>query len=503
MNLKQRLSSGKLFVFNLVMLGIVLGAALTLMSFSCASPSGSPGALRAETPALPPPSGDLAQALAAAESIQRAFNYVADTVKPSVVELDVVETLSAPSGSDDNPFRFFFGPPEDGEQAPREFEQNGLGSGVIVRRDRNTVYVLTNNHVVGAATRITVKLHDEREFEASVVGTDERRDLALVKFETSDEDISVARLGDSSTLRVGDWAIAIGSPLGYFESVTAGIVSALGRSGGPDGNISDFIQTDAAINRGNSGGALVNIRGEVIGINTWIASNTGGSLGLGFSIPINNAKRAIDDFISKGKVEYGWLGVLLREIDKPSAASLALTDSKGAFVGHVFQGSPADKAGLLPGDFVIALDGSRVSTVDQLVRAVGDIPAGQKAAFTVLRDGKRLDLEALIEKRDDASAADYSKLWPGLDVVAPASPDVPKEKAPKDGKGAYVVNVLPRTPAAIVELKPGDLVVAVNEKPVDGLASFYRLLNDRKEQKVSFTVVRDGATLTTLAFVRK
>jgi len=169
----------------------------------------------------------------------------------------------------------------------------------------------------------------------------------------------------------------------------------------------------------------------------------------------------------------------------------------------VFQGSPAEKAGLLPGDFVLALDGEKVGNVDQLVRLVGDVPAGRKTRFSVFRDGKALDLTATIEARDDTIASDYARLWPGLDVVSPLSADVPKDKAPKDGKGVWVVNVLPRTPAATIELKPGDLVTAINEKPVSDVASFYRLLNDPKDKKLSFTIVREGTTLSTLAFVRK
>jgi S1-C subfamily serine protease len=179
-------------------------------------------------------------------------------------------------------------------------------------------------------------------------------------------------LGNSDALKVGDWAVAIGSPFGLFSSVTTGIISAIGRNGGPDGNISDFIQTDAAINRGNSGGALANIRGEVIGVNTWIASTTGGSVGLGFSIPINNAKKAIEDIISGGSVKYGWLGVLLSSPDKQSLADLGLGERRGAMIGNVFSDGPAGKYGILPGDFVVAIDGRTVASIDQLVRIVGD-----------------------------------------------------------------------------------------------------------------------------------
>ncbi|MBL8968452.1 MAG: PDZ domain-containing protein, partial [Spirochaetaceae bacterium] len=313
----------------------------------------------------------------------------------------------------------------------------------------------------------------------------------------------VATLGDSSSLQVGDWAIAIGNPFGFVSSVTIGVISALGRSQGPDGNISDFIQTDASINRGNSGGALVNIRGEVVGINTWIASPTGGSIGLGFAIPINNAKKAIDDFITRGKVEYGWLGVSLRGLDKANAEELGLPDSKGAFVAHVFNGSPADKAGILPGDVIVEANGSAVKSQDQVVRTVGDLAAGKTAPFSVYRDGKRLELKVLIEARKDSVASNDGNLFPGLDVVSLDSPEIDKDKLPKGAKGVAVANVFPKSPAATIGVKPGDIVTAVNEKPVSTLREFYRLLNDKQAKKLAFTLLRDGQEVSTLAYVKK
>jgi len=236
----------------------------------------------AESPADSAPASTKAD-LAQAVSVQNAFRFVAETVQPAIVEINVTITQPVQEDpQDDFPWQFFFGNTPD--QKPKPRQEHGLGSGIIVRRDGDTYYVLTNNHVAGSADKITVRTYDGKQHTGSLVGKDERKDLALVKFSSS-HDIAVATLGDSSALRVGDWAIAIGSPYGLVSSVTAGIVSALGRTGGPDGNISDFIQTDAAINRGNSGGALVNIHGEVVAINTWIASESGGIVGLGFAIP--------------------------------------------------------------------------------------------------------------------------------------------------------------------------------------------------------------------------
>jgi len=510
MSLLKKLYSRNFFILNLVLVGTLIGFGLAYTGFSrtASSAAAVPAvAIRAESPMASAPA-EVKAALAQAEAVQNAFRYVAEQVQPSIVEINVVETATKGDNPQNQlPWRFFFGTPQDREQQdqvqPEPRQEKGLGSGIIVKRDGKTVYVLTNNHVAGNASEITVITHDEKEFKATLVGADDRKDLALVKFETDAKDIVVATLGDSSALRVGDWAIAIGSPFGLVSSVTAGIVSAVGRTGGPDNNISDFIQTDASINRGNSGGALVNIRGEVVGMNTWIASPTGGSIGLGFAIPINNAKKAINDFISRGKVEYGWVGVSLREIDKATAVELGTDPKKGAFAAHVFKQSPAEKAGILPGDVVLWADGEEVKSVDQLVRIVGDLPVGKSTRFSVLRDGKTLDLTIEVEPRKISVASNDGNVYPGVDVVSLKSEDLDKDKLPKVAKGVFVANVLAKSAAATVGLKPGDIITEINEKGVATVADFYRLLNDPATRKVAFTVERDGTTVTTLAYVKK
>ncbi|MEI6877355.1 MAG: Do family serine endopeptidase, partial [Spirochaetota bacterium] len=435
--------------------------------------------------------------------IQDTFRSIADNVLPSVVELTVVEksTPQATPG-DQLPFRFFFGQPQDNNQSPPDNRSTGLGSGIIVRREGKTVYVLTNNHVAGSASQITAILSDGREFKAQLVGNDDRKDLALVKFETQGEDIKVATLGDSSALRVGDWAIAMGSPFGYVSSMTVGVVSALGRSGGPDGNISDFIQTDASINKGNSGGALVNIRGEVVGINTWIASPTGTSVGLGFSIPINNAKKAIDDFINKKQVEYGWLGVSLRELDKATAEDLGVEVKKGAFVAHIFTGSPAAKAGFLPGDFIASVQGAEMKGQGDVVRVVGDLAVGKSASFTIIRDGKKIELSAKIEARNPKIATNDGNLFPGIDVISITSDDLDKTKLPQGVGGVFVANVTAKSMAAVAGIKPGDIITAMSEKDLKSVRDFYRRLNDPSAKNLSMTINRDGESIT-LAYARK
>lgn len=507
MSFTKRLFSRKFFLINLVLIGIMLGFTGAFLVFAGFGNDnrGSSAVVRAET--LPEPSASVNQAIAVAESLQLAFNYVANTVRPSVVELKVITESSAPSITDNQlPWRFFFESPE-GEglpNLPNNPQSEGLGSGIIVRRDGRKVYVLTNTHVVQGAKEIKVRLFDEQELTGTLVGSDERRDLAIVSFETTRSDIRIASLGNSEALKVGDWTIAIGSPFGLFSSVTVGVVSAVGRDGGPDGNISDFIQTDAAINRGNSGGALVNIRGEVVGINTWIASPTGGNIGLGFSIPINSAKRVIDDIIRFGSVKYGWLGVLLQTTERETLSSLGVPENtRGALLGSLFGNGPAAKSGLLPGDLVIAVDGRRVDSTEQLVRIVGDLPAGSDAQFRILRDGKTQEVKVRIDERQTPTAQDYAALWPGFEIGALTASIRENRKIDRAVQGVVVQNLIPRTPAVNLSLQLGDVITAINDKPVRSVAEFFRLLNDTRVSSIQFTVHRNGQTLTTLALVRK
>ena len=504
MNFQSKLHSKYVITVGLVMLGIVMGFVLAFTGFSSSVGQAlgiSAPRVSAESPAdLAPPT--VKAAIAQAEAVQTAFNYVADTVKPSIVELDVTITQTqqqAPQPQFPWPF-FFNGPPDQGQQnqPPRKLQEKGLGSGIIVRHDGRTYYVLTNNHVAGDASDITVVTNDGKQYKGTLVGHDSRKDLALVKFESDASGISVATLGDSSALHVGDWTIAIGSPLGLVSSFTTGVVSALGRTGGPDGNISDFIQTDAAINRGNSGGALVNIRGEVVGINTWIASPSGGNIGLGFAIPINNAKKAIDQFISTGKVQYGWLGASLSPLDSATASELGVDPQKGAFVADVFRDSPAARGGLRPGDVVLNADGTDVKSVDQLVNIVGDFPVGTKADFTIGRDGKSMQVTVTIAARKETVATNDGSVYPGVDVVSVKSDQIDTSSLPDNVKGAFVVNVAPKSVGDVVGLKAGDIVTAVNDHPVTNVKDFYRYLNDPASRRISFTILRDGQTLTTM-----
>ena len=442
------------------------------------------------------------------EGLQSANRQVSAAILPSVVTLSVTEIKKVrnPLSGDGFPW-FFFGMPnqENGEKSDdkdsgeQEYKSEGMGSGVIVRKSGNTYYVLTNQHVTGSAEKISVKLYNGHTAEGKLVGGDQRRDIALVSFESAEKDIAIAELGNSDAVEVGDIVFAVGSPLGYVSTVTRGMVSAVGRSGGPNNNINDFIQTDAAINQGNSGGPLVNIYGQVIGINTWIASSSGGSQGLGFSIPINNVKAAIDSLISDGKLKYGWVGVQLVSADETMLKALKVEDRAGALAIDVFLGSPAFKGGIRPGDFVIKLNGKEVKNVDQLVRDVGDLRSGTTAEFVVIRDGTEQKLSVKIEERDQNIVTDSSKIWPGF-VPYELTDDVrSKLKLDKKQSGVLVTNIRNKTPAVIVGLKSGDIITAVNDTPVSNTREFYRELSKVKKE-AWFDVVREGQLLSTLRF---
>lgn len=442
------------------------------------------------------------QSISVVEALQNSFRSITKEMLPAVVEVDVTETKTYTNPLQNIPF-FFFGNPDskDSDNGKKEYESKGLGSGVIVRRDGNTLYVLTNHHVAGGATKISVKLNDNREFTAKLVGSDERIDIALVSFESPDKSIPVAPLGNSDDVMAGDICMAFGAPLGYAQSVTQGIVSAVGRDGSQIGSISDFIQTDAAINQGNSGGPLVNIYGEVIGINTWIASRSGGSNGLGFAIPINNVKNAIDSFISGGKIKYGWVGVSLLDVNADFKKELGVGDIEGAFAAEVFSGSPAFKCGIRAGDFIVELNGKAVKSVNQLVRDVGNLQAGTTARFTVIRGGKKQPaINVKVEERTDEVVNANNKLWPGF-MATPLTDEVKKQLdiTDKRVKGIVVTNVQEKTPAATLRLQNGDVITAVNGKSVANILEFYDELA-KAEKTINFDVYSNGGTLTTGTF---
>lgn len=486
---------------NLVFLLSVVIISFSLISAKCISDENA-GTVFADTPKNHVFSKE---SIAFLEKMQQANRELTSSILPSVVTVDVVETRKVRDPFGNLPFQFFFGRPdedEDSNEGTREYKAQGMGSGVIVKKSGKTYYALTNQHVVGKATDISVMLYDGKEIKAKLVGADTRKDIALVSFE-SEEELRTAGLGDSDSVEVGDIVFAIGSPMGYVSSVTQGIVSAVGRHGGPNkSNVNDFIQTDTAINQGNSGGPLVNIYGEVIGINTWIASSSGGSQGLGFSIPINNVKKAIDDFINNGALQYGWLGVQLVQVDKDFLKSLNIEELEGALAAQVFLGSPADKAGIMPGDFIIELNDKHVKSVDNLVRDVGDLLAGESAIFKVLRNKETITLTARIEARDEKIVEDSSKLWPGFTPVPITDEIIEKLKLEKGQSGVIIGSILPKSPGVIMGLKQSDIIVGVCDKPIKNMQEFYRELS-KSSKEVWFDIIREGQNLSTVRFKKR
>lgn len=449
--------------------------------------------------------------LGRAMSLQNTYRKVAADVLPVVVEIEAVEFQDNQPQNITNPFDFFFGPNREEEKNEDEgekgetpkFRNEGLGSGILVKREGDKYFVLTNNHVAGNADEITVLLFDGRSYSGELVGTDERKDLALLSFET-DDDLELAVLGDSDTLYVGDFVLAVGNPFGFQSTVTSGIISALGRQQGPDNNISDFIQTDASINQGNSGGALVNLKGEVIGVNTWITTPTGGSIGLGFSIPINNAKNAIDDIMETGSPEYGWLGVSISNVSTVFSENMGLESNEGAFVSQVFKKSPADKGGIFPGDIITGIDGEKIKNQNDLLYIVGDIAPGTRVEFDLIRDKTAMSTSVKIEKREPEDEVDKLRegniVWPGV-TLFPLNEEMRSRLSIDDSDdGVVVFEVYPKTPLQIAGFKSGDLITEINGTAIADLNDFYRLLNN---DKIRFTYIREGVTLETPSIINR
>ena len=439
---------------------------------------------------------------------QNEIRRIAQNVLPAVVYINVVDVVKQQVQTQQNPFQFFFGqqaPPSSGndqqnkaQPQTREFRQEGLGSGVIVRKSGRTVYVLTNNHVAGTADEITVHLYDGRTFTGTLVGTDARKDLALVKFETS-ETIPVAILGDSSQVQVGDISFAVGSPFGFSSTFTSGIISAVGRSGGPDGSASltDYIQTDAAINPGNSGGALVNIDGQVIGINTWIASQSGGSIGLGFAIPINNAKQTIEDLISSGKVEYGWLGIYMGNPSDNIIAGMDLKGRNGAFVFNVFKDSPAMKGGIRPGDMIISVNNQTMKSSDEIMQKVAALAPGSTYQFGIIRDGKEMNMRVRITTRapEDQISSSSVALWPGMTVVG-ITDEIRKQLNISGSAGNVMIGAVEEgSPAYTAGFRSGDIVKEINRTRIASIRDFYREFNTEGNGELIFKINRQETDL--------
>lgn len=452
------------------------------------------------------------EAIQQAIDLSTGFKEIAAAIKPSVVTIRSTVRGELPGrlgGSlqeerfrdfmGDELFRRFFGDLPRQEQGPtRRFERTGFGSGVVVREDG---YILTNNHVVEGADEVMVTLSDGRELKAEVVGTDPQTDLAVVRVEASG--LTAAEFGDSDAAEVGDWVVAVGNPLNLNYTVTVGIVSAKGRAAVGVADYEDFIQTDAAINPGNSGGPLVNMRGQVIGINTAIATRTGGFQGVGFAIPTNMARRVMESLIEDGTVERGWLGVVIQDLSADLAESFGFEGTDGVLVSDVTEGGPADKAGLESGDIITRIGDRRTTNMSQLRNAVAGTKPGTKVELEFVRNGQRRtetvtlgELEpttvAAAGRRGTDDSAGHAPAALGLSVQN-LTPELARRVGVDAAEGVLVTAVEPGSAAARARIQPGDVIVEVGGEPVSAVGAFRSALASQDLEKgVRMVVLTQG-----------
>jgi serine protease Do len=434
-------------------------------------------------------------------------NGFVDIVKkanPAVVHIRVEQSVSSGNYGQqfdemfNNPFfEKFFGPQfRQNPQRQRQHKQQGQGSGFIISNDG---YILTNNHVVDKADKITVYLSDEREFEATLIGSDPQSDVALIRIEDGGN-LPTLPLGDSDALEVGEWVIAIGNPFGLSQTVTVGVVSAKGRSSVGINEYENFIQTDAAINPGNSGGPLLNIKGEVVGINSALFSRTGGYMGIGFAIPVNMVKSIQDQLKTSGKVTRGWLGVIIQDIDKDLAKSFGLKKAEGILISEVQQGSPAEDSNIQQGDVLIRLNGTTLKNTADLRNKVALLLPGSTAELDIIRDGKERTIKVKIGERPDninQAAGGYSNDNDTLNKFGLGFQELTPELAERFGfqekQGVVVSHVEPGSPAATAGMRPGQLVEEVNKEIVKNMDDLSRVISASSDEKRLLLRVRTGS----------
>ncbi len=400
-------------------------------------------------------------------------------VTPGVVLISVtgthVEQQRIPEA-----FKFFFGNPNQGQAKKREFR--GLGSGVIINADKG--YIVTNNHVINEADEILITLKDGRQIKAKKIGADENSDIALLQIDA--KNLIEVKLADSDSIRVGDFAVAIGSPFGLGQTVTSGIISALGRSGLNSQNYEDFIQTDAAINSGNSGGALINLRGELVGINTAILGPNGGNVGIGFAIPSNMVDNLVKQIIEFGEVRRGKLGIYGRSVNGEIAKALELESSQGGFIEQVEPNSAADDAGIEAGDVIVKVNGKPVKTFAQIRGKIGSIGAGKNVELSVIKkDGSLIHYDVTLKKAETAQveAASIHRMLDGAELENNAN-----------SRGIDIKSVEEDSPAALVGLKAGDVISGINRTSTKSIGELRSYLNENKGV-FALNVIRGNSTL--------
>jgi len=458
-----------------------------------------------------------AQAPTVLQQLDEAFVQVADKVTPAVVNISSSKKEATAPMSDidpffkNHPFREFFGDdffkrfkkgpgPGPGKEG-KGFRQQGMGSGVIVSADG---YIVTNSHVVKDADEINVNLSDKRSYKAKVVGADPESDIAVIKIEG--KDLPTATIGDSSKLRVGEIVLAVGNPFGLNRTVTSGIVSATGRTNMGIIDYEDFIQTDAAINPGNSGGPLVNIRGEVIGINTAIASRSGGYQGIGFAIPASSAKLIVDELIKDGKVRRGLLGVNIQDLNESLAKSFGITSTDGALVSQVVEGSPAEKAGVKAGDIIVKFNGEPVTGASHLKNMVGREKPGASATLTIVRENKTFDVKVNVAERTQKLVAAAKSAAEGGEKVNELGLELEKIPAAlaeklglKEGQGLRVKDIDEDGSGARMGLRADDIILEVDGAAVSDVAEFNKAVAKAQKNKVIRLTVQRGTARIFLA----
>lgn len=435
-----------------------------------------------------------------------SFSQLINHVKPTIVNISTTTVIAGPDLQDRfmgsvNPFRDFLG--DDffekffGNVPRREHKQKSLGSGFIIDREG---YILTNNHVVEKASSIKVKLSDEKEYDAKIIGKDSKTDIALIKISVN-HDLPSATFGDSDLLEVGDWVVAIGNPFGLEHTVTAGIVSAKGRVIGA-GPYDDFIQTDASINPGNSGGPLLNLKGEVVGINTAIVS---GGQGIGFAIPISVVRELLPQLKNKGRITRGWLGVVIQKITPEIARMFKLKEAEGALVSDVTENGPAEKAGIKRGDVIVSYNGKKIKDNEMLPRLVAATEIGKKVKIEIVRDGKTVTFDVTIGELPEEGLRSSKK--PEIEknfglVVQEITPEIAKHLSLKDKRGIIVTDVTPGSPAGDADIRSGDIIKEIARKPIRTMADFKKAMKSanikegvviliRREDTTFYTVLRE------------
>jgi serine protease Do len=427
-----------------------------------------------------------------------AMADIAESVKPAIVNVSTTKTEKI-SGTQMDPmfndpfFRRFFGDRFRRPDAPREHKEMSLGSGVIVSSDG---YILTNTHVVKDADKIKVTLSDKREFAGKVIGNDPKTEISVIKIDATG--LPTIPMGDSDKLKVGEVVLAIGNPFGLNQTITMGIVSAVGRANVGIAEYEDFIQTDAAINPGNSGGALVNARGELIGINTAIFSTTGGYQGIGFAIPSNMAKVVMKSLIEKGKVIRGWFGVSIQAITPELARQFQLKEDYGTLVADVIEGSPAEKAGIRRGDVIIEFDGKEIKEPFQLRNMVAGTQPGDTREIKIIRDGKPITLEVTIGElptETEKAPTTYDNALNGVEVQN-LTPEIYRQlDVPSKIRGVVVSNIESGSDAEAT-LMPGDVIIEIDRKAVTNTDDYENIVSQIKANKIiTILIFRKGATL--------